>query len=100
VNLTVRSETGGQDYICGRGRALTSGPGVSATEGKSTLIERVQRERGNERLQGSEGVRTVRSRSDGGRGPRGSERVRDGSKGIRGGPRGSEPFDQDQTEGK
>jgi hypothetical protein len=57
-------------------QALTSGPGVSATEGESALTERVQCQRGNRRLQGSEGVRgvrAVRSRSDGG-GPRGSER--------------------------
>ena len=45
---------------------------MSATEGESTLTERAQRQRGNGRLQGSEGVRAVRSRSDGA----GSEGVR------------------------
>jgi hypothetical protein len=59
------------------------------TEGESALTERVQCQRGNRRLQGSEGVRAVRSRSDGG-GPNGSKRVR-------GGPSGSESFDQDRT---
>jgi hypothetical protein len=59
---------------------------VSATEGESVLTERAQLQRGNGRLQGSEGVRVVRSRSDG-----------EGSEGVRGGPRGSEPFDQDRT---
>jgi hypothetical protein len=39
---------------------------VSAIEGESALTERVQCQRGNERLQGSEGVRAVRSRSHGG----------------------------------
>jgi hypothetical protein len=48
------------------------GLGVSATEGESALTERAQRQRGNERLEGSEGVRAVRSRSDG----EGSEGVR------------------------
>jgi hypothetical protein len=38
---------------------------VSATEGESALTEWAQRQRGNERLQGSEGVRAIRSRSDG-----------------------------------
>jgi hypothetical protein len=47
---------------------------VSAIEGESALTERVKRQRGNERLEGSEGVRDVRSRSDGGGGgPKGSE---------------------------
>ena len=56
------------------------------------LTERAQRQMGNGRLQGSEGVRAVRSRSDG-----------EGSEGVRTGPNrsegceGSEPFDQDQT---
>jgi hypothetical protein len=45
---------------------------VSAIEGESALTERAQRQTGNERLQGSEGVRAVRSRSDG-----------EGSKGVR-----------------
>jgi hypothetical protein len=45
---------------------------VSATEGESALTERAQRQRGNSRLQGSEGVRAVRSRSD----EEGSEGVR------------------------
>jgi hypothetical protein len=49
------------------GRALTSGPGATATDGESALTERVQRQRGNRQLQGSEV-----------------------------GPRGSEPFDQDR----
>jgi hypothetical protein len=38
---------------------------VSATEGESVLTERAQRQRGNRRLQGFEGVRAVRSGSDG-----------------------------------
>jgi hypothetical protein len=62
---------------------------MSTTEGESALTERAQRQGGNGRLQGSEGVRAVRSRSDGG-----------GPKGVRTGPSGSEgfePFDQDQT---
>jgi hypothetical protein len=55
------------------GRALIGGPGsVSDRGGESVLTERVQRQRGNGWLQGSEGVRIVRSRSDG----RGSEGVR------------------------
>jgi hypothetical protein len=54
---------------------------------------------GNRWLQGSEGVRAVRSRSDGG-GPRGSDGVRVvRSRSDGGGPRGSEPFDQDRTGG-
>jgi hypothetical protein len=47
------------------------------------------------RLQGSEGVRVVRSRSDEG-GPKG---VRTGPSGSEGGPSGSEPFDLNRTEG-
>jgi hypothetical protein len=43
---------------------------VLATEGESALTERAQRQRGNGRLQGSEGVRAVRSRSAGGGGVR------------------------------
>jgi hypothetical protein len=68
------------------GRALTSEPRVSGTEGESALTERVQRPRGNRRLQGSEGVRAVRSRSNGGSegGPSGSERLR---MALTGGPR-------------
>jgi hypothetical protein len=48
------------------------------TEGESVLTEQAQRQRGNGRLQGSEGVQAVRSRSDGGvrGGPRRSEEVR------------------------
>jgi hypothetical protein len=38
---------------------------MSVIEGEIVLTERAQRQRGNGRLQGSEGVRTVRSRSDG-----------------------------------
>jgi hypothetical protein len=38
---------------------------VSATKGESVLTERAQRQRGNGWLQGSEGVRAVRSRSNG-----------------------------------
>jgi hypothetical protein len=38
---------------------------VSVTEGESALTERAQCQRGNGWLQGSEGVRAVRSRSDG-----------------------------------
>jgi hypothetical protein len=66
----------------GRGRAGVADKRASdvTDKGESALTERVQRQRGNGRLQGSEGVRTVRSRSDGGRDPRGSE-----------------PFDQDRT---
>ena len=73
------------------GRALTNGTrSVSDRGGESTLTERAQRQRGNGRLQGSEGVRAVRSRSDG----EGSEGVR---RGVRRGSEGSEPFDQDRT---
>jgi hypothetical protein len=61
---------------------------VSAIEGESALTERVKRQRGNERLEGSEGVRDVRSRSDGGggvrrgpRGPKGVQTVRSRSDG-------------------
>jgi hypothetical protein len=53
---------------------------VSAIGGK-TLTERAQRQRGNRRLQGSEGVRAVRSRSDG----EGSGWGGGGSEGVRGG---------------
>jgi hypothetical protein len=63
---------------------------VSATKGESTLTERAQRQGGNRRLQGSEGVRAVRSRVDGER----------SEGGVRRGPRGSEgsePFDQNWT---
>jgi hypothetical protein len=87
VNLTARSESDGRDLICGRGRtregerALISGPGVLATEGEGALTEWVQRQKGNRRLQGSEGVRVFRSRSNGG-----------GPKGVQTGPSGSEPF--------
>jgi hypothetical protein len=49
---------------------------VSATEGESALKERAQRQRGNRRLQGSEGVRAVRSRSDGGNQTGKDERLR------------------------
>jgi hypothetical protein len=45
---------------------------MSVTEGESVLTERAQRQRGNKRLQGSEGVRAIRSRSD----EEGSEGVR------------------------
>jgi hypothetical protein len=66
---------------------LTGGTGsVSDRWGESALTERAQRQRGNRWLQGSKGVRTVRSRSDG-----------KGSEGVRGGFEGSEPFDQDWT---
>jgi hypothetical protein len=46
------------------------------------LTERAQRQRGNGRLQGSEGVQVVRSRSDGG-GSNGSERVPGGPNGSK-----------------
>jgi hypothetical protein len=52
---------------------------VSSTEGESVLTERAQRQGGNGRLQGSEGVRAVQSRSDG-----------EGSEGVRMGLKGSE----------
>jgi hypothetical protein len=69
--------------VRGGGRALTGGTGsVSDRGGENALTERAQRQRGNGRLQGSEGIRVIRSRSDGAR-SRGSE--------------GSEPFDQDRT---
>jgi hypothetical protein len=80
--------------------------GVSDRE-ESALTERVKRQRGNGRLQGSEGVRTVRSRSNGGRGPKGSEPFdQDWTGEIRPGkqtcmkqyPR-SKPFDLNRTEG-
>jgi hypothetical protein len=38
---------------------------ASAAEGESALTEQAQRQRGNRRLQGFEGIRVVRSRSDG-----------------------------------
>jgi hypothetical protein len=76
-------------------------------QGESALTERVQHQRGNRRLKGSEGVRAVQSRSDGGGGevrgdPKGSklfdqDQTWGRSKGIRGGLRGSESFDQDRT---
>jgi hypothetical protein len=48
------------------GRALTGGTGsVSDRGGESALTEWAQRQRGIRWLQGSEGVRAVRSRSDG-----------------------------------
>jgi hypothetical protein len=59
---------------------------VSAIEGGKRVDRAGPALGGNGWLQGSEGVRAVRSRSDGG-GPRGSK----------GRPRGSEPFDQDRT---
>jgi hypothetical protein len=78
----IRSATEGAR---GGGRALTGGiGGVSNRGGEGALTERAQRQRGNGRLQGSEGVRVVRSRSDGG-GPKGFERVRTGPSGSEGG---------------
>jgi hypothetical protein len=79
---------------------------VSAIEGESALTERVKRQRGNERLEGSEGVRDVRSRSDGGNQTGMDEQLRvtlTGGQGVRCAcakwyPR-SEPFDLNQTEG-
>jgi hypothetical protein len=68
---------------------------VSATEGESALTEGAQRQRGNGRLQGSEGVRAVRSRSD----REGSEGGPNGSERVRGGLSGSKPFDLNRTEG-
>jgi hypothetical protein len=59
---------------------------VSTIEGESALTERAQRQRGNGRLQGSEGVRAVRSRSDG----EGSEGGPNGSEWVQGGPSESE----------
>jgi hypothetical protein len=59
------------------GRALISGPGVSATEGEGALTERVQRQRGNGRLQGSESF--DQDQTEGVR--RGSKRVRASSSG-------------------
>jgi hypothetical protein len=68
------------------GRALTGRPGnVSDRGGERALTERAQRQRGNGRLQGSEEVRAVRSRSDGG-GPKG---VRTGPRGVRAGANGT-----------
>jgi hypothetical protein len=64
------------------GRALTSETGSVSDRGEERADRAGPAPGGNGRLQGSEGVRVVRSRSDGG------------------GPRGSEPFDQDRTEGK
>jgi hypothetical protein len=49
---------------------------VLATEGESALTERAQRQRGNGRLQGSEGVRAVRSRPDRGNQTGKDERLR------------------------
>jgi hypothetical protein len=59
------------------GRALTSGPGASATEGEGTLIEQAQRQR-TWALTGGPGRQGARARS---------------------GILGSGPFDQDQKEG-
>jgi hypothetical protein len=53
------------------GQAMTDGTGSVNDRGESALTERAQRQRGNRRLQGSEGVRAVRSRLDG-----------EGSKGV------------------
>jgi hypothetical protein len=79
---------------------------VSATEGESALTERVQRQRGNERLEGSEGVRDVRSRSDGGNQTGMDEQLRvtlTGGQGVRcvcaKWYPWSKPFDLNQTEG-
>jgi hypothetical protein len=46
------------------------------TEGESALTERAQRQRGNGWLQGSDGVRAIRSRSDGGNQTGKDERLR------------------------
>jgi hypothetical protein len=51
---------------------------VSATKGESALTERIQRQRGNRRLQGSEGSEPF-DQDRTGRGPRGSR----GSEGVR-----------------
>jgi hypothetical protein len=64
-------------------RALTSGTGsVSDRGGESVLTERAQRQRRNGWLQGSEGVRTVRSSSDGEGAERGLPGGRGGSDGA------------------
>jgi hypothetical protein len=78
---------------------------VLATEGESALTERAQRQRGNRWLQGSEGVRAVRSRSDGGNQTGKDERLRaaltggTGRQGVqaRSGIPRSGPCDQDRT---
>jgi hypothetical protein len=57
-------------------------PGVSATEGERALTEQVQRQRGNGRLEGSEGSESF---------------DQDRTEGVRGGSEGSKSFDQDQT---
>jgi hypothetical protein len=67
------------------------------TEGESALTERVQCQRGNRRLQGSEGVRAVQSRSDGG-GPNGSKRVQAGPRGVRAGPNRSIKIERGKPE--
>jgi hypothetical protein len=82
-----------------RGRASTDkrDRGVSDKGEESALTERAQRQRGNGRLQGSEGVRTVRPRSDGEASEGGSNGSEGGPSGSEQGPSGSEPFDQDRT---
>jgi hypothetical protein len=79
------------------GRALTVGPGSVSDRGRERAdragpapgglgADRRARASGRAGAKGYPGVRAVRSRSDGG-----------GLRGVRGGPRGSEPFNQDRT---
>jgi hypothetical protein len=90
---------------------LTSGPGASAAEGEGALTEWAQRQRtwaltGGPGRQGAWARSSIlgsgpfnQDRSEGGvpGGPRRFEGVRGGSEGVQGGPRWSEPFDQDRT---
>jgi hypothetical protein len=80
---------------------------VSAIEGESALTERVQRQWGDGRLQGSEAVRAVRSRLDGGNQTEKDKRLRvtlTGGSGrqvrVREAVPRFEPFDQDRTGGQ
>jgi hypothetical protein len=79
---------------------------VSAIEGESALTERVQRQWGDGRLQGSEAVRAVRSRLDGGNQTEKDKRLRvtlTGGSGrqvrVREAVPRFEPFDQYRTGG-
>jgi hypothetical protein len=84
VDLIARSETDGRGRA--RGRASTDKRASGVSDRGEVRADRagpaLEDWGADRRLQGSEGIRTVRSRSNGG-GPRGSEWVRAG-------PRGSE----------